>query len=137
MRFLIIDNSSTTRWCLKSYLDEIGFESIEATDGADALEKLCADGPFHGAIVNWDMPGMNGIEFIRTVRSNAGNSRLKLVMLTERNDIESARQAFRAGADESLTKPVTLDMIEDILKRSAGPTSVAPHRQPPAADTLP
>ncbi|MCF7765040.1 MAG: response regulator [Verrucomicrobia bacterium] len=137
MRFLIVDRSSIMRWCLKSYLDQIGFESIEALDGEEALTKLSTEGPFHGAIVNWDMPGMNGIEFIRTVRSNALTSALKLVMLTERNDVESAIQAFRAGADGYLTKPVTLDMIEDILNRTTRTNSVDRHHQTPNPDPRP
>jgi two-component system, chemotaxis family, chemotaxis protein CheY len=115
MRALIIDDSGSMRLLLERILADLGIDSVQAADGREALAALEASGPFEIALVDWQMPVMDGIEFVRAVRQgNAGGS-IKLLMVTSVNQIERVVEALEAGADEYIMKPFTKEALAEKL----------------------
>ena len=116
MRVLIIDDSMAMRRMLSAYVSELKAETAVATDGQDALDVLAREGAFDAALVDWDMPRMNGMEFVRAVRADDRWASMKLVMVTAHISQDDIVEALETGADDYLMKPVSADMIEDKLR---------------------
>ncbi len=116
MRVLIIDDSRTMRHILSDIMCGLGFEAVEAEDGVQAMAALEAGPPFDVALVDWNMPNMNGIEFVHAVRSNPAYARTLLMMVTTEATMESVVEALDAGADEYVMKPFTKESIGEKLE---------------------
>src|SRR5262249_2286870 len=116
MRMLIIDDSQTMRRFLRSIADELAIESDQASDGEEALQKLELTGSFEVALVDWDMPRMNGIEFARVVRSRPEYADMKLMMVTSHNAMSDLRVAAAVGVDDFLMKPLNAEMLAGKLR---------------------
>lgn len=102
---LIVDDSNVTRRLLGSVLKSDGYAVEEAENGLDALEKL---GTIEADLIIADlnMPGMDGVTFVRSVRETAYVSALPIVMLTVSSDKRLKEDAMAAGTDVFMTKPV-------------------------------
>jgi two-component system chemotaxis response regulator CheY len=116
MKVLIIDDSRTMRRLLASYLANIATAIIEAEDGVQALEQLNLNAPIDLALVDWDMPRMNGLDFVKAVRADAAFAEMKILMVTSHNTMEDVGAALEAGATDFLMKPMTEDMVTDKLR---------------------
>lgn len=117
MRAIVVDDSRATRAILRRILTELDIDSIEAGDGEEALRVLRAqDEPVDVALVDWNMPVMDGITFIRHVRTDAELARLVIVMVTTEGDVDHLVTALEAGADEYAMKPFTAAVIRDKLE---------------------
>lgn len=116
MKALIIDDSRTMRRLLASYVAPFTQEIFEAEDGVQGLEQLLLHGPFDYALVDWDMPRMNGLEFVQAVRADGANAEIKLLMVTSHNAMDDIGQALAAGANDFLMKPMTEEMVADKLR---------------------
>ena len=116
MRVLIVDDSVTMRHLLQSVVATLQAETVEATDGRQALKILADQWPFDVALVDWDMPVMNGIEFVKAVRADSRFSGLKIMMVTADNSMEGVGKAINSGADDYLMKPLTGQMVIDKLR---------------------
>lgn len=116
MRMLIIDDSSTMRGYLAAIAADLGVASEQAPDGAAALERLERRPSFEVALVDWDMPRMDGIEFVRAVRARPEFSDLKLMMVTSHNGMQDVRAALACGADDFLMKPLDTEMVAEKLQ---------------------
>lgn len=115
MRALVIDDSKTMRMIVSRILKEIGFDIVEAEHGKDGLDKLAASGPFDLAMVDWNMPEMNGYEFVQAAREDSKNADMKIMMVTTETELEFVAQALEAGADEYAMKPFTKEIILEKL----------------------
>jgi two-component system chemotaxis response regulator CheY len=115
MRALIIDDSKSMRLILSRLLKAAGFEIMEAIHGKDALDQLTRHGHFDIALVDWNMPEMNGLEFVQTVRADGAYADMKLMMVTTEAEMERVTAAITAGADEYVMKPFTADVLKDKL----------------------
>lgn len=115
MRALVIDDSRATRRVVGQYLRELGYEVIEAGDGLQGLESLAAQVQVDVIMVDWNMPVMNGLDFVKTVRSNKSNRDLPIIMVTTETEMERMAMAFLAGVNEYIMKPFTRAMIEEKL----------------------
>ena len=116
MRALVIDDSKAIRIILRKLLGELGFEVAEAADGREALERLNGPmGPFDLALVDWNMPEMNGLEFVREVRGQGGHEDLTMVMVTTETESGQVVRALAAGANEYIMKPFSRDVLVDKL----------------------
>ena len=115
MRALVIDDSRAIRGILCKFLRELGFEVYEAGDGKDALSVLHEIRSADLALVDWEMPVMNGLEFVRAVRAERSFDCLRLMMVTTKSEFEDVAQALDAGADEYVMKPFTKEAIEEKL----------------------
>jgi two-component system chemotaxis response regulator CheY len=113
---LIVDDSTATRFILAKMLREIGFESVQAEDGQKALDVLRANKEVTLALVDWNMPVMNGLDFIIELRKNSDYSNMKVVMVTTETEMMQVVRAIEAGANEYLMKPFTKDMVLDKMK---------------------
>jgi two-component system chemotaxis response regulator CheY len=115
MRVLIVDDSRTMRKYLAAIVRDFQFESEQAADGQEALECL-AGSDFDLALVDWDMPRIDGISLVRMVRSEPRFDPMKLMMLTAHSSMDSVCEALNTGADDYLMKPVTAAMLGEKLK---------------------
>lgn len=117
MHAIVIDDSSAMRMILRRIVTRLGFEVLEAENGRDALDKLDATGTVPDvALIDWNMPEMNGLEFIQTVRSDERYSRLTLLMVTTESEQSQIVRALAAGAHEYLIKPFTPDAVAEKLE---------------------
>ncbi|MDR2338284.1 MAG: response regulator [Deltaproteobacteria bacterium] len=115
MKVLIIDDSRAARMVISRIMQNIGFETIEAGNGKEALEKLHATPEISICMVDWNMPVMNGYEFICEVRKDQIYTDLKLMMVTTENEASQILKALAAGVDEYVMKPFTDEVIIDKL----------------------
>ena len=116
MRALIVDDSRFVRGYLRGLLEVKGIECEEAADGQAGLDRLTGNGPFDIALVDWNMPVMNGIEFLQAVRSQPGSSAFKMLMVTTASDLSHINTAIEAGANEYLMKPFTKEAMVSKLQ---------------------
>jgi len=116
VRVLVIDDSKAMRSILGRMLRGIGFEVVEASDGRDALEKLKVAGKVDLALVDWNMPEMNGYEFVQAVRSEHTYDGTLLMMVTTETEMEQVTKALGAGANEYVMKPFTQEVIMEKLQ---------------------
>lgn len=116
MKVLIIDDSRTMRRLLKSFVASVTEDTSEAGDGREALAVLEREGPFELALVDWDMPVMNGLDFVKAVRADPRHDAMKMMMVTAQNSYETVLQAIEAGAADYLMKPLTEEMLQDKLR---------------------
>lgn len=115
MKALIVDDSRTMRAVLKRIMEEHSFEIAEAGNGVQALETLSRHGPFKVALVDWNMPDLNGYEFVKQVRSREEFRDLCLIMVTAETEKEHVIQALDAGVNEYVMKPFTPEVIIEKL----------------------
>jgi two-component system chemotaxis response regulator CheY len=115
MRALVIDDSRAMRAILGRILKEIGFEVTEAGHGREGLERLQQEGKLDLALVDWNMPEMDGLEFVRAVRADHAYDGLRLMMVTTTSEAEAMVTALEAGANEYVMKPFTKDVILEKL----------------------
>jgi len=104
MRALIVDDSRFLRNYLRGLLEEEGIECCEAIDGQDGLNRLGSEAPFDLALIDWNMPTMNGLEMLTQLRV-LGYADLKVLMVTTEAENNFIVRALDAGADEYLMKP--------------------------------
>jgi two-component system chemotaxis response regulator CheY len=116
VRALVIDDSKAIRIILRRLLAELGFEVVEAADGRQALGRLAELEPRPDLVlVDWNMPEMNGLEFVREVRGSGGNDDVTMVMVTTETESSQVVRALAAGANEYVMKPFTRDVLVDKL----------------------
>jgi two-component system, chemotaxis family, chemotaxis protein CheY len=115
MRALIVDDSRAIRSIIKSILKGLGFETLEAGHGREGLDRLQESGPVELAMVDWNMPEMNGFEFVKAVRAEAKFQDMQLVMCTTETDIGDVARALEAGANEYLMKPFNKEAVLEKL----------------------
>ena len=116
MRVLIVDDSRTIRGILRGILIKAGFEVDEAENGRAAFDRLEQAGLPDVALVDWNMPVMDGVSFVRAVRAEPRFASLRLVMVTTENEHGKLSDALDAGADEYVMKPFTKEVILEKLE---------------------
>ncbi len=111
MQALVIDDSRAMRMILGRMLGELGMNVADAENGRRALDLIDAGLEPALVLVDWNMPEMNGIEFLTTVRSEPYSSTARILMITTETDLPQVVQALESGADEYLMKPFTRDSV--------------------------
>jgi two-component system, chemotaxis family, chemotaxis protein CheY len=116
MRALILDDSRAMRMILRRIMHAAGFEVVEAADGRQGLDALAA-GPLPDvALVDWNMPGLDGLSFVNAVRGNPAYRPMTLMMVTTESEHDQVVRALAAGAHEYIIKPFTADAVVDKLE---------------------
>ena len=116
MRALIVDDSRTMRALIGKLVKELGFDVTEAGNGGQALAELRNSGAVDLTLVDWNMPEMNGLEFVRAVRANPAYGTMKVMMVTSQTEVPQMIRALQAGVDEYLMKPFTREAIIEKLR---------------------
>lgn len=111
---LVVDDSRVIRKVARRILEDIGFDIAEAGDGMEALAWCRATMP-DAILLDWNMPVMTGIEFLRHLRLEEGGDRPTVVFCTVETDLERIREALEAGADEYIMKPFDGDIVASKL----------------------
>jgi two-component system chemotaxis response regulator CheY len=114
MRALIVDDSRFVRGYLRGLLEEKGIECEEAADGQAGIDQLHGNGPFDLALVDWNMPVMNGLDMLKTLRTE-GYADIKVMMVTTEAENDFILRALDAGADEYLMKPFDDEALTEKL----------------------
>ncbi len=114
MRAIVIDDSKSIRSILSKILIEIGFTVEEAANGLEALDIIQKD-KVDLALVDWNMPDMNGYEFIQEVRKDNTYKDMRMMMVTTETEMNKVVEALEAGANEYVMKPFTKEMIIEKL----------------------
>ena len=115
-RALVVDDSKTIRLILSRFLHELGFQVLEAADGRQALDRLHQEGALDLALVDWNMPLMNGYEFLVQMRADHAYDNVPVMMVTTENELSHVAQALEAGATEYVMKPFNLEIITEKLR---------------------
>lgn len=116
MHALIIDDSRPIRRIEANILQELGFQTSDACNGREALERLQSGQLPDVVLVDWNMPEMNGLEFIQAVREEARYKGLLVIMVTTETETDQMLRALTAGADEYLMKPFQKESLVDKLR---------------------
>ncbi|WP_042438122.1 response regulator [Sanguibacter keddieii] len=116
MKALVIDDSRTMRRIVSSVLTDLGYETVEAGDGQQALDALEVGDEFQLACIDWNMPVMDGLTFVTKVRENRAWRGITLMMVTTESEHGQIVRALAAGAHEYLIKPFTPDALRDKLE---------------------
>ena len=111
MRVLIADDDHISTMMLRRTLEQWGFEVFVAHDGAEAWARIIGPEPPAVAIVDWMMPGVDGIELCRRIRATPPRSPVYVILLTARNSRHDLVAGLEAGADDYLTKPFDPDEL--------------------------
>jgi len=107
---LVVDDSRVVRLVARRMLEGHGFAVVEAEDGEKALTACRAHMP-DAVLLDWNMPVMNGIEFLRVLRFEFGPEKPPVVFCTTENDMRHVEQAIEAGAQEFIMKPFDEDIL--------------------------
>jgi two-component system chemotaxis response regulator CheY len=111
MRALVVDDSRTVRLIIGQILRQLGMEVVEAATGLEALEQIQRHPDVELMLVDWNMPEMNGIDFIRAVRSQHAFDGIRILMVTSEAQGHRVAQAIQAGANEYLMKPFSKEVL--------------------------
>lgn len=116
MRALVIDDSRAMRRIISDILNSLGYEVTEAGHGLEAIDCLEQYGAPDVVLVDWNMPEMDGLEFIKTVRAEPACVDLPIMMITTETEMERMALAFVAGVNEFVMKPFDAAIIEAKLQ---------------------
>lgn len=113
---LIVDDSRVVRKVARKILEDLGFTCEEAEDGKQALDACNAKMPLF-ILLDWNMPVMSGIEFVRALRQAPNGQNPVVVFCTTENDLKHIQEALTAGANEYIMKPFDSGIIEGKLSQ--------------------
>ncbi|HUE02425.1 MAG TPA: response regulator [Bryobacteraceae bacterium] len=111
---MVVDDSKAVRMILSRSLVELGYDVCAATDGAEALTLLREEMSL--VLVDWNMPHMNGLEFLEKLRADPRYASIKVIMVTTETEVDQMVKALAAGADEYVMKPFTKEILADKLR---------------------
>jgi two-component system chemotaxis response regulator CheY len=114
MKFLVVDDSATMRRIVVNSLNRIGYtDTVEAGDGGEALRQF---GPSITCVItDWNMPNMNGIDFVRELRNRPDGKSVPVLMVTTRSVREDILAAIEAGVNNYIVKPFTPQVLKEKL----------------------
>ena len=116
---MVVDDSRTIRRILASTLTPLGYQVCQAENGREALATVVKEretGAISLALVDWNMPEMNGLEFVKALRTDPENAAITVIMVTTETQVDQMVAALEAGANEYVMKPFTKDVIEEKLR---------------------
>lgn len=116
VRVLVIDDSRAMRALLGNILKGAGFTVFEGANGKDGLERLRQLEKVDLVLVDWNMPEMSGIEFLRVARAETAYDGIPIVMVTTETEMDRVQTALEAGANEYIMKPFTKQILLNKLE---------------------
>ena len=120
MKVLVVDDSAIMRKVIEQILEMLGHESVPATNGIDAFERLKEHEDVRLILLDWNMPEMNGIEFLRAIKGRPGLCQIPVIMLTTESERRKMIEAIEAGAKHYLTKPFQPETLATKILQCVG-----------------
>ncbi|MDF1552893.1 MAG: chemotaxis response regulator CheY [Deferrisomatales bacterium] len=118
MKILTVDDSSTMRRIIKNTLNRIGYtDVVEAEHGVDALAKMAG---VELVLTDWNMPEMDGLTFVKTLRSNSQYTDVPIIMVTTEAAKKEILEAIKAGVSDYIVKPFTPDTLKEKIQKVLG-----------------
>jgi two-component system, chemotaxis family, chemotaxis protein CheY len=121
IKVLIVDDRLTSRMLLRDGLQEIGITQIDMAPDGEAGLKAMMTKPAHLVISDFNMPKLDGIEFLRAIRAHAPTSQSGFIMLTGKDDSSLIKRAYQYGVNNYLTKPFTVEDLKMQIEGVVGP----------------
>ena len=116
MKILIVDDSATMRRIIKTQLETMGVKDVvEASNGEEALGVLQKSMPVDIIMLDWNMPVMDGITFLKKVRADGNYKSVKIIMCTSESEKSRVVEALKEGANNYIVKPFTPDAVKEKL----------------------
>lgn len=115
-KMLLVDDSKSVRTICRRMATALGFESLEAENGRDALDKLQLNPDVSVILLDWNMPVMDGLSFLKQFRTQEFAQRPVVVMCTTENEFSRISEAIEEGASEYIMKPFNEDIIREKLE---------------------
>ena len=120
MKVLVVDDSAIMRKVITQILEMLGHDSVPAANGLDAFERLKEHEDVRLILLDWNMPEMNGIEFLREIKTRPGLSEIPVIMLTTESERRKMIEAIEAGAKHYLTKPFQPETLATKILQCVG-----------------
>ena len=115
MKILTVDDSSTMRRIIKNTLNRIGYtDVVEAEHGVDGLGKMAG---VELVLTDWNMPEMDGLTFVKSLRSNAQYNDVPIIMVTTEAAKKEILEAIKAGVSDYIVKPFTPDTLKEKIQK--------------------
>jgi len=116
MKIMLVDDSATMRRIQKTQLSGMGVtDVIEAGNGEEAMARLQENMPVDLVLLDWNMPVMDGMTFLKKVRENDSYSKVKIIMCTSESEKPKVVEALKAGANNYLVKPFQPEALKEKL----------------------
>ena len=119
LKLLVVDDDPGVMKFIKGEVGALGYQVLGLADSRKAAEQVNRQ-KFDGAIVDAQMPHMDGLALTRHIRSSRSNSKLPIVMVTEHNDLQIMGEAFKAGVTFLMNKPITQERLRKLLRAARG-----------------
>lgn len=114
LKFLVVDDSVTMRRIMINSLNKLGYDGIiEAEDGKDALAKLYSEPGINFIITDWNMPNMDGLTFVQSLKEDSSLAKLPILMVTTRSLKDDIIDAMKAGVNNYIVKPFTPQVLAE------------------------
>jgi two-component system, chemotaxis family, chemotaxis protein CheY len=122
MKALVVDDSNAVRDALAQHLTELGFQVEQAANGFEALAKAATIGGLAVMLLDWTMPGMDGLELLRRLRADVRYDTVPMLVLAGDGELSFVAEAIEAGASECLVKPFDAQtLLEKLLLLGVDP----------------
>jgi len=114
MKALIVDDARVVRLALRGIMQQLGWETVEAEDGKQAIGKMQKNPDIALILLDWHMPVMNGYDFLLSLRASPGHAETpRVIMVTTEASMPSILKAIAAGANEYIMKPFDAEMLRE------------------------
>jgi len=114
---LVLDDSRAMRSVLTKILGQLGYETVQAAQGREGLAVMEQQGGSVDLVLSdWNMPEMNGLEFLKALRAQARFAAVPVIMVTTETEVDQMLLALSEGANEYIMKPFTAEMVEEKLR---------------------
>ena len=120
MKVLVVDDSAIMRKVIAQILEMLGHDAVPAANGIDAFERLKEHEDVRLILLDWNMPEMNGIEFLREIKRRPGLLEIPVIMLTTESERRKMIEAIEAGAKHYLTKPFQPETLATKILQCVG-----------------
>jgi two-component system chemotaxis response regulator CheY len=117
MKILIVDDFSTMRRIIKGLLHELGFNNLEEADDGNTALPLLKAGNFDFLVTDWNMPGMTGLDLLKSVRADAKLAKLPVLLVTAEAKREQIVEAAQAGVNGYVVKPFTANTLKEKMDK--------------------
>jgi two-component system chemotaxis response regulator CheY len=121
VKAIVVDDQMTMRSLVRTSLQQLGFVDIREFPSANEALTALRAAPAHIILSDFNMPGFDGLEFLRAVRADAGTKGTAFILLTGRADKDLVQRAVQFGANNYMVKPFTVAVLKQKLEQVFGP----------------